>query len=221
MFLYINYPSWIHPEIFPGVKFLGLLRWYGLMYAFAFATAYFILRKVWKEGALDSQKVKTSEDDLFSFIFTGIIFLLIGARVFSTLIYDTSGLYRQKPWLIFWPFDSNGHFTGLMGMSYHGGFVGGLLGMLVWCKIKNRSFTKWSDAMVCAIPLGYTFGRIGNFLNGELSGRITTMPWGMIFPDAERFSSQLSWVQAVAEKSGMTISSSLPCKVPRHPLDGD
>ena len=132
MFLFINYPSWIHPEIFPGVKFLGLLRWYGLMYAFAFATAYFILRKVWREGALESENIKTTEDDLFSFIFTGIIFLLIGARLFSTLIYDTSGLYKTKPWLIFWPFDSTGHFTGLMGMSYHGGFVGGLLGMIVW-----------------------------------------------------------------------------------------
>ena len=91
MFLYINYPSWIHPQIFPDVRFLGLLRWYGLMYAFAFGTAYILLKQVWKEGALDSPKIKTTEDDLFSFIFTGIIFLLVGARVFSTLIYDTSG----------------------------------------------------------------------------------------------------------------------------------
>ena len=198
MFLYINYPTWIHPEIFPGVKILGLIRWYGLMYAFAFATAYFILRKVWREGALDSPKIKTTEDDLFSFIFCGIIFLLIGARVFSTLIYDTSGLYRHKPWLIFWPFNAAGKFTGLQGMSYHGGFAGGLFGMLLWCKIKKRSFLKYSDAMVCAIPLGYTFGRLGNFLNGELFGRITTKPWGIIFRDAERFSSTLPWVQDFA-----------------------
>ena len=143
MFLYINYPSWIHPQIFPGIKFLGLLRWYGLMYAFAFATAYFLLRKVWKEGALDSGNAKASEDDVFSFIFTGIVFLLIGARVFSTLIYDTSGFYRHKPWLIFWPFDAAGKFTGLTGMSYHGGFVGGLIGMIVWCKFKKRPVAKW------------------------------------------------------------------------------
>ena len=217
MFLYIEYPTWIHPQIFPGVKLLGLLRWYGLMYAFAFATAYFILRKVWREGALDSKTIKTSEDDLFSFIFTGIIFLLIGARIFSTLIYDTSGLYIKKPWLIFWPFDASGHFTGLMGMSYHGGFVGGLLGMLFWCKIKKRSFTKWSDAMVCAIPLGYTFGRLGNFFNGELYGRITTMPWGMTFPDAQEFSSTLSWVQDFAAKIGMELPSSGLVNLPRHP----
>lgn len=217
MFLYINYPSWIHPQIFPGVKFLELLRWYGLMYAVAFATAYFLLKKVWKEGALDTPKFKTTEDDLFSFIFTGIIFLLIGARIFSTLIYDTSGLYRHKPWLIFWPFDSNGSFTGLQGMSYHGGFVGGFLGMVVWCKFKKRSLLKYCDAMVCAIPLGYTFGRLGNFLNGELYGRITTMPWGIVFPDAERFSSNLSWVQNFAAKIGMNITASGLVNLPRHP----
>lgn len=217
MFLYINYPSWIHPQIFPGVKFLELLRWYGLMYAVAFATAYFLLKKVWKEGALDTPKFKTTEDDLFSFIFTGIIFLLIGARIFSTLIYDTSGLYRHKPWLIFWPFDSNGSFTGLQGMSYHGGFVGGFLGIVVWCKFKKRPLLKYCDAMACAIPLGYTFGRLGNFLNGELYGRITTMPWGMVFPDAERFSSNLSWVQNFAAKIGMNITAGGLVNLPRHP----
>ena len=217
MFLYINYPSWIHPQIFPGIKFLGLLRWYGLMYAFAFATAYLILKKVWKEGALDSQGIKTTEDDLFSYIFTGIIFLLIGARVFSTLVYDTSGLYRQKPWLIFWPFDGAGKFTGLQGMSYHGGFVGGLFGIILWCKLKKRPFLKWCDAMACAIPLGYTFGRLGNFLNGELYGRITTKPWGIVFPLAERFSAKLPWVKSFAEQIGMELPANGLVNLPRHP----
>ena len=217
MFLYINFPSWIHDQIFPNVKYLSLLRWYGLMYLFAFTTAYYLLQKVRKEGALDTANYKATEDDVFSFIFTGIIFLLIGARLFSTLIYDTSGLYKLKPWLIFWPFDGAGNFTGLAGMSYHGGFVGGLFGMLVWCKIKERSFMKWSDAMVCAIPLGYTFGRLGNFMNGELYGRITTMPWGMVFPAAERFSAKLPWVQQFAEKIGMELPASGLVNLPRHP----
>lgn len=217
MFLYMNYPSWIHPQIFPGVKFLGLLRWYGLMYAFAFVTAYFILRKCAKEGALNTESYTITDDDLFSFISSGIIFLLIGARVFSTLIYDTSGLYWKKPWLIFWPFDSSGTFTGLAGMSYHGGFVGGILGMIIWCKRHKQSFLKWSDAMVCAIPLGYTFGRLGNFLNGELYGRITTMPWGIVFPGAERFSSSLPWVQEFATKIGMSFSDGRLVNLPRHP----
>ena len=217
MFLYINFPSWIHDQIFPNIKFLSLLRWYGLMYLFAFVTAYFLLQKVRKEGALDTADYKATEDDVFSFIFTGIIFLLIGARLFSTIIYDTSGLYKAKPWLIFWPFDSHGKFTGLAGMSYHGGFVGGFIGMLVWCKVKKRPVLKWIDAMVCAIPLGYTFGRIGNFMNGELYGRITTMPWGIVFPAAERFSSKLPWVQDFAAKIGMELPASGLVNLPRHP----
>ena len=217
MLLYVVFPSWIHDQIFPNIKYLSLLRWYGLMYLFAFVTAYSLLQKVRKEGALDTANYRATEDDVFSFIFTGIIFLLIGARIFSALIYDTSGLYKIKPWLIFWPFDASGKFTGLAGMSYHGGFIGGLFGMLVWCKVKKRSFMKWSDAMVCAIPLGYTFGRLGNFMNGELYGRITTMPWGIVFPAAERFSAKLPWVQEFAAKIGMELPASGLVNLPRHP----
>lgn len=222
--LYINYPSWIHPELFPDVPVLGLLRWYGLMYIFAFGTAYIILRKLLKEGALEStdkngKLVETTEDDVFSFIATGIIFLLIGARVFSTLVYDTSGDYWRKPWLIFWPF-KNGKFTGLAGMSYHGGFIGGLLGLIFWCWRHKRPLWKWVDAMSTAIPLGYTFGRIGNFMNAELYGRITTAPWGMVFPTvpkSELFSSKIEWVSAFMEKIGMEAVEGKLVNLPRHP----
>lgn len=218
MLLAINYPSWIHPEIFPGVPVLGLLRWYGLMYIFAFGTAFLILKKLVSEGALNYSDYTATEDDLFSFFATGIIFLLIGARVFSTLIYDTSGLYRQKPWLIFWPFDETGQFTGLAGMSYHGGFIGGLLGMIFWCRKKKQPVLKWIDAMVTAIPLGYTFGRLGNFLNGELFGRITTMPWGIVFPNAQKFSASIPWVKGFADKAGILITDGQNLvNLPRHP----
>ena len=218
MLLYIQYPSWIHPEIFPHVPVLGLLRWYGLMYVFAFGTAFFILKKVMNEGMLNSKSFTATEDDIFSFIGTGIIFLLVGARVFSALVYDTSGMYRRMPWLIFWPFDTRGHFTGLAGMSYHGGFIGGLCGMIFWCVRRKQPVFKWVDAMVTAIPLGYTFGRLGNFLNGELFGRITTAPWGMLFPNAERFSSSLDWVRAFAEKAGvLLVDGAALVNLPRHP----
>ena len=85
--LYINYPSWIHPEIFPGVPVLGLIRWYGLMYIFAFGTAFLVLKKLLKEGALDEISSdgtlrKATEDDIYNIITTGIIFILIGARIF-------------------------------------------------------------------------------------------------------------------------------------------
>ncbi len=219
--LYINYPSWIHPEIFPGVPVLGLIRWYGLMYIFAFGTAFYILKKLMNEGFLDytdkdGTLVKTSEDDIFSFIATGIIFLLIGARIFSTLVYDTSGIYYKKPWLIFWPFNESGRFTGLAGMSYHGGFIGGFAGMVFWCWKHKRPVLKWIDAMGTAIPLGYTFGRLGNFLNGELYGRITSMPWGTVFPGAERFSASIPWVQEFARKCGIELTGTL-VNLPRHP----
>jgi len=217
MFLYLNYPSWIHPQIFPNIPVLNLLRWYGLMYLFAFGTAWLVLKKVSNEGMLDTKDYKVNEDDIFSFISCGIVFLLIGARLMSTLVYDTSVGYWKKPWLIFWPFDSNMRFVGLAGMSYHGGFIGGLLGMLIWCKKHKQPAAKWVDAMCCAIPLGYTFGRLGNFLNGELYGRITTMPWGMIFPDAERFSTSLPWVQDFCAKIGMNIEGLTMVNLPRHP----
>ncbi|WP_443736444.1 prolipoprotein diacylglyceryl transferase [Treponema sp.] len=217
--LYINFPKWIHPEIFPGVPVLGLLRWYGLMYIFAFATAYLVLKRERKEGLLDTTEQKATEDDIFSFITFGIIFLLLGARIFSTLVYDTSGLYWKKPWLIFWPFDTETkQFTGLAGMSYHGGFIGGLIGMIIWCVTHKRPVWKWIDAMVVAIPLGYTFGRLGNFMNGELYGRITTVPWGIVFPRAERFSYSINWVQDFAATCGMTVAEGTKLvNLPRHP----
>lgn len=217
--LYINFPKWIHPEIFPGIPVLGLLRWYGLMYIFAFATAYLVLKRERKEGLLDTTEQKATEDDIFSFITFGIIFLLLGARIFSTLVYDTSGLYWKKPWLIFWPFDTETkQFTGLAGMSYHGGFIGGLIGMIVWCITHKRPVWKWIDAMVVAIPLGYTFGRLGNFMNGELYGRITTVPWGIVFPRAERFSYSINWVQDFAAACGMTVAEGTKLvNLPRHP----
>ncbi|WP_288604111.1 prolipoprotein diacylglyceryl transferase [uncultured Treponema sp.] len=217
--LYINFPKWIHPEIFPGIPVLGLLRWYGLMYIFAFATAYLVLKRERKEGLLDTTEQKATEDDIFSFITFGIIFLLLGARIFSTLVYDTSGLYWKKPWLIFWPFDTETkQFTGLAGMSYHGGFIGGLIGMIVWCVTHKRPVWKWIDAMVVAIPLGYTFGRLGNFMNGELYGRITTVPWGIVFPRAERFSYSINWVQDFAAACGMTVAEGTKLvNLPRHP----
>lgn len=217
MILAINFPTWIHPQIFPTIPFLGLLRWYGLMYVFAFSTAYVVMSKLRKKGKLNSPGYNASDDDLFSFFFTGVVFLLIGARIFSTLIYDTSGTYLKKPWLIFWPFNSEGTFTGLAGMSYHGGVVGGALGIIFWCLKKKKPVLQWMDAMAIAIPLGYTFGRLGNFLNGELYGRITTMPWGIVFPSAQRFSLSLPWVAEFAQKAGLDIASGGLINLPRHP----
>lgn len=215
--LYIDYPSWLSPQIFSGVEFLSLFRWYGLMYVFAFVTAFLVFKKQVKEGALNTPNHIVTDDDVFSFFTFSIVFLLIGARLFSVLIYDTSTKYATKPWLIFWPWDENWNFTGLMGMSYHGGFVGGFLGMMIWCKRHKQPVFKWIDAMGISIPLGFTFGRIGNFLNGgELYGRITTMPWGVVFPRAPLFSRAIPWVDEFAKAAGLPDGTGL-VNLPRHP----
>lgn len=212
----LNYPSWIQPEIIPGFP---LLRWYGLMYLFAFATAWIMFKIQVKKGELQKAAGLSTitDDDILSFFTWGIAGLLIGARIFAALVYDTKGIYWQKPWLIFWPI-SDGKWTGLQGMSYHGGFIGGFIGMYAWTKKHKQPFLAWIDTMAAAIPLGYTFGRLGNFLNGELFGRVTTSPVGMIFPGAERFPLSESWVREVAEKLSLPApEGALTINLPRHP----
>jgi phosphatidylglycerol:prolipoprotein diacylglycerol transferase len=222
MLLAIDYPSWIHPEIFPGV------RWYGFMYAFAFLMAFAVVRKQGNEGALNTQNYTAHEIDVLTFCVTSFVLSLIGARVFFTLVYDTvrhldkrgqEWLYWQRPWLIFWPFDiATGKFTGFAGMSYHGGYIGCAVGVIVWCLLKKKPLLKWVDALAIAIPAGYTFGRIGNFLNGELYGRVTTMPWGMVFPRAGRFSLTNDWVKDIVSKAHLAIPEGARLiNLPRHP----
>ena len=212
MNLYINYPSWIHQEVIPG---FGLIRWYGLMYLIAFAIAIFLFKKQAKQGLL---KEKVSDDTIFSFFWWSILGLILGARIFSTLVYDTTWKYWTHPWLIFWPFDESMKWTGLQGMSYHGGVIGAFLGSLLWCKKNKKSYLLWADVLVATIPLGYTFGRIGNFINGELYGRVTSSAVGMVFPQAKRFSVTYSWVQEIMGKTGITAAEgSTLVNLPRFP----
>ena len=215
MLLFLNYPSWIKPEIIPGVPFL---RWYGLMYLFAFAAAFFAFRYQVKNGELEKfSGMKVSDDDVLRFFTWGIVGLLLGARIFAALVYDTSGIYLRRPWLIFWPF-RDGQWTGLAGMSYHGGFIGGCLGMILWCVRYRKPFAAWCDCMTASIPLGYTFGRLGNFLNGELYGRVTESPLGMFFPSARRFPLSEEWVQEFAARNGTPVPlGAATVNLPRHP----
>ncbi|MBO6100170.1 MAG: prolipoprotein diacylglyceryl transferase, partial [Spirochaetaceae bacterium] len=183
-----------------------------------FGTAYFVFMKQVKQGALDTAEYKCSEDYVLSFFFCGILCLILGARIFYTLVYDKSGYYWHKPWRIFWPFDESGEFTGFAGMSYHGGVIGGLFGMLFWCTWKKKPIGKWVDTMAVSIPLGFTFGRLGNFFNAELYGRITAVPWGMVFPDADKYSLSLDWVQAIVAKTGLAVPDGASTVIlPRHP----
>ena len=207
MTAFILYPTWLRPEIIPGLP----VRWYGLMYIFAFATAFFLTRYQVKQKQLDM-----TDDDLSNLIFYAILGLLIGARIFSALVYDTTGMYLRKPWLIFWPFDSNMRLVGLQGMSYHGGVIGATVAIIIYCRVKKLSIREYGDIIVTAVPLGYTFGRLGNFFNAELYGRVTDSPIGMIFPTARRFPLSVDWVQRMADRLGIAGVNGM-VNLPRHP----
>jgi len=206
MLLSIPYPSWLKPEIIPGLW----VRWYGLMYIFAFATAYFVYRRQVKE-----RNYPMTEDDLTNLFVFGIMGLIAGARIFSVLVYYPDKKYIFMPWLIFWPFE-DGKFTGLQGMSYHGGAAGGLIAVIIFTKVKKFDLREIADMFVASIPLGYTFGRIGNFINAELYGRVTASPLGMIFPGAKEYSVTESWVREIMEKTGMAVNG-FTVNLPRHP----
>lgn len=207
--MYVDFPKWISPFVIPSLP----VRWYAVMYLLAFGTCYILFRhQCDKEGALNHMDYDTS---LTLFCYT-IGFLLIGARLFSTLLYDGSWYYWTHPWMIFWPF-RNGRFIGLPGMSYHGGVVGAVFGGWLFARKYKYRLLDLSDTVIAGIPLGYTFGRLGNFINGELWGRVTGTSYGMVFPEAPSFSTTISWVGDIADKIGMQYIEGDIVNLPRHP----
>ncbi len=209
MLNFIHFPEWISPEVIPGLPF----RWYSIMYLVAFGITYLLFRYQEKRDP----RLTLDGDSTINLFFTLILGLLLGARLFSTLFYTPGGYYWTHPWMIFIPFNSNWQFVGFQGMSYHGGLVGALVAGLLFCRKHKLNFFQISDAVIAGVPLGYTFGRLGNFINGELWGRVTTKPWGVIFPDAPSFSTTNSWVRSVAETLGMEYQPGALINLPRHP----
>lgn len=174
--------AWRHlPEKIDPV-FLRLggfeIRYYGLMYLVGFAVVYFLVMY-----RLKSEPIGISKDTVQNFFTWVIIGILIGGRLGYVLIYDFAH-YLRYPAQIFLPFTTERgfHYTGLAGMSYHGGLVGFALAAFLFCRFHKIDFWRFTDLFAPAVPLGYMFGRIGNFLNGELYGRPTEKPWGMFFP---------------------------------------
>jgi len=214
MLAYVSFPPWLHPEIIPGLP----LRWYGMMYLVAFSVAYAMVRLQSRQQGLEA-----SRDDVLNLFFWGIVGLLVGARLFAVTIYDPSGYYLSHPLQIIVPVAVSGgrlRFTGLAGMSYHGGLLGAVVGMVIYLRVKRLSVPEWGDMIVTGSALGYTFGRLGNFINGELYGRVTALPWGMVFPLAERFPAKEAWVQEFAARIGMDLTGSGTAggvNLPRHP----
>ncbi|MDR0599125.1 MAG: prolipoprotein diacylglyceryl transferase [Treponema sp.] len=205
--LAVQFPAWLKPEIIPGLPF----RWYGLMYLVAFGVAWLLYRRQVRE-----RNFPIKDEELSGLFFWGILCLVMGARIFATLVYETSPIYRREPWLIFWPF-RNGRFTGLLGMSYHGGVIGGILAVLVYSARHHFDYREIGDMYAASIPLGYTAGRLGNFINAELYGRVTAGPLGMIFPGAE-LPVKEAWVRDMAEKTGLAgTAAGGYVNLPRHP----
>jgi phosphatidylglycerol---prolipoprotein diacylglyceryl transferase len=160
------------------------LQYYGLMYLVAFGITY----------ALASHRIrretrwKISHEHLQGMLTAMIIGLVIGARLGYVLFYNLS-YYAEHPMEIILPFSFNGglHFTGIAGMSYHGGLICTIVGAWWYIRKHHLNFKDMADLLIPCIPLGYTFGRLGNFINGELWGRITSVPWGMYFPSGGPF----------------------------------
>lgn len=169
-------PSHIKPYIFEIGSFQ--LRYYGLMYIVAFAIVY--LLSIYR---LKKEPYDYPNETVENYFVWAILGLMLGARVGYVLFYNFS-YYSSHPLEIILPFSFSGgfKFTGLAGMSYHGGLIGVITATALFCRKYKIRFWEYVDFLVPSIPLGYTFGRIGNFINGELYGRATTKAWGMYFP---------------------------------------
>lgn len=181
---------WVHnlspfllrfPEnwVFPGV------RWYGLAYILGFLIGMLLLKAYDCHG-----KIQLSRDarwGIVSYLMAGI---LIGGKVGYWMLYDP----------VFWhaPFSVFQNFNGqISGMSSHGGFFGAMVALIFFCRRYHCDFWELSDALITVAPPGIFLGRIANFINGELWGKITTFKWGVIFPQSAPFEGYpIEWLPA-------------------------
>jgi phosphatidylglycerol:prolipoprotein diacylglycerol transferase len=138
------------------------------MYVFGFIASYFLVRYQMKKKTFGISRQEV--ENLFVYLMLGLI---IGARLGYVLFYDLP-LYLKDPLEIFAIWHG--------GMSFHGGLLGVLIVGIVFCWRYKKSFRRIADLFIVTAPIGLGLGRIGNFINGELYGRVTSVPWGMIFP---------------------------------------
>lgn len=144
------------------------ITWYGLMYVLGFTISYLLVRYQVKRKDFGISLGEV--EDLYFYL---ILALIVGARLGYVLFYDLR-LYLSDPLEIF------AFWHG--GMSFHGGLIGVLVTGLLYGWKRQKSFWKLADLFIVTAPVGLGLGRIGNFINGELYGRVTNVPWGMIFP---------------------------------------
>ncbi|MCS7281413.1 MAG: prolipoprotein diacylglyceryl transferase [Desulfobacterota bacterium] len=159
-----------YPEIDPEIFRIGpiALRWYGLMYLIGFLTSY--LLTLYQIKRRYSWLKREIVDDLYFYLILGLV---VGARLGYVLIYNMD-YYLENPIEIFMLWHG--------GMSFHGGLIGCIVFGYVFAKKTKIPFFSVADIIVVSSPIGIGLGRIGNFINGELYGRVTDLPWAMVFP---------------------------------------
>ena len=174
-----NIPGQLNPVIFEIGGFR--LQYYGMMYVVAFAITYILVRYRLKT----EPRFTATTDQIQALLTYMMLGVIVGGRIGYVLFYNPAYFLRH-PLEIVLPFDlSNGfRFTGITGMSFHGGLGCVIFFAWLYCRKAGLNFREMIDLFLPAIPLGYTFGRIGNFINGELYGRTTELPLGMVFPSA-------------------------------------
>ena len=159
----------VHPDFDPVAFSLGPLhvRWYGLMYLLGFLAGWALGR--YRARQPGSGWTAEQMDDLVFYIALGVI---LGGRIGYILFYGFSS-FLDNPLVLFRVWEG--------GMSFHGGFIGVLLAMVLFARKYQKGFWPTIDFIAPLIAPGILFGRLGNFINGELWGRVTDLPWGMIF----------------------------------------
>jgi phosphatidylglycerol:prolipoprotein diacylglycerol transferase len=162
----------IHPNIDPVAFSLGPLavRWYGLMYLAGFAAAWWLGVRRIAQGL--APVTRAQFDDI---LFGALLGVILGGRLGYVLFYKP-GYYLSHPLEIFALWQG--------GMSFHGGFLGVLAAMLFVARRHRVAWLAVTDFVAPLVPLGIAAGRLGNFINGELWGRVTSLPWGMVFRGA-------------------------------------
>lgn len=168
----------IHPLPDPVALALGPLKihWYGIMYLLAFGQ--FILLGMLRVRLPHMARAGWTRADLEDMLFYGVLGVIIGGRLGEVLFYNPL-YYFSHPLQI--PAVWNG------GMSFHGGFLGVLVAMQFWARKNGRRLMDVMDLIAPLVPLGYALGRIGNFINAELWGRVAdpALPWAMIWPNVD------------------------------------
>jgi phosphatidylglycerol:prolipoprotein diacylglycerol transferase len=164
----------VHPQFDPIAFHIGpvAVRWYGLMYLVAFVLV-LVLGKIRARRNLLTGWHPRDVDDM---LFYGVFGVIIGGRLGYVLFY--------KPlYYLAHPLEIVQVWTG--GMSFHGGFLGVLLALWVFARNRNKRWLDVTDFVAPLVPLGLAAGRLGNFINGELVGRVTDVPWAMVFPQVD------------------------------------